>query len=275
MYILAVDDERAALESLMSELKSVFPEGEIQGERKPSEAILWAKQLRESGGTADFAFLDIQMGKISGLELARQLKEIFPSVRIIFCTAYSEYAFDAFGLYAKGYLLKPVHASDIVKVMNEMVTDWRSSPSSLARDIKICTFGNFEVFLDGEILTFEREKAKELLAFLVDRHGASVTTKQIACILWEDLPYDSSAKNMVTTIVASLKKTLKEAGIEDILVKTWNHLAIDIAKIKCDAYDYENFDSSAVNSFKGEYMANYSWAEFTTGKYARMKEDTK
>ena len=275
MYILAVDDERPALESLIGELKNVFPEAVIHGERKPSEAVIWAKKLYDGGSAPDFAFLDIQMGKMNGLELARQLKELFPEVKLIFCTAYSEYAFDAFGLYAKGYLLKPIHAADIVKVLNEMVTDWKSNPSPLARDIKICTFGNFEVFLDGEILTFEREKAKELLAFLVDRHGASVTTKQIASILWEDLPYDSSAKNMVTTIVASLKKTLKEAGIEDILIKTWNHLAIDINKIKCDAYDYENLNAAAVNSFKGEYMANYSWAEFTTGKYTRMKEETK
>lgn len=273
MYILAVDDERAALESLVSELKSVFPDEQIHADRKPSEAMVWAKQLCESGNSLDYAFLDIQLGTIGGLELARQLKELFPNVRLVFCTAYSEYALDAFGLYAKGYLLKPVHAEDIVKVLNEMVTDWKSAASPLARDIKICTFGNFEVFVNGELLTFEREKAKELLAFLVDRRGASVTTKQIACVLWEDMPYDSSTKNMVTTIVASLKKALKEAGIEDIIIKTWNHLAIDTTKIKCDAYDYEKFDAAAINSFRGEYMAQFSWAEFTTGKYARMIEE--
>ena len=78
---------------------------------------------------------------------------------------------------------------------------------------------------------------------------------------------------MVTTIVASLKKTLKEVGIEDILIKTWNHLAIDITKIKCDAYDYENLDAAAINSFRGEYMAQYSWAEFTTGKYTRINDE--
>ena len=273
MYILAVDDERAALESLENELKSVFPEEEIHGERKPSEAIIWAEELLKSGIALDYAFLDIQLGKANGLELARQLKEFFPNVRLIFCTAYSEYAFDAFGLYAKGYLLKPIIASDIVKMLNEMVYDWKSNPSSMARDIRICTFGYFEVFLDGEILTFEREKAKELLAFLVDRRGASVTTKEIACVLWEDMPYDSSTKNMVTTIVASLKKTLKEAGIEDIIIKTWNHLAIDTTKIKCDAYDYEKLDAAAINSFRGEYMAQFSWAEFTNGKYTKIVDE--
>ena len=40
---------------------------------------------------------------------------------------------------------------------------------------------------------------------------------------------------------------------------------------KSDAYDYEEWDAVAVNSFHGEYMLNYSWAEFTTGMSSQMK----
>ena len=80
-------------------------------------------------------------------------------------------------------------------------------------------------------------------------------------------------KNRTTTTVTSLKNSLKVAGAEDILIKTWNHLALDITKIKCDAYDYEKWDAVAVNSFHGEYMTNYSWAEFTTGKYVKMEAE--
>ena len=268
MYILAVDDERPALESLANELKTVFPDDTIHSERKPSAAMEWVKALNISGEQLSYAFLDIQMSGMSGLELARQLKEQFPKLTLIFCTAYSEYAFDAFGVFAKGYLLKPVRAEDIRRVVNEIETGWRAEPSPSANEVRVQTFGNFEVFVNGKMLTFEREKSKELLAFLVDRHGASVTTKQIAAILWEDVPYDVNVKNMTTTIVASLRKTLNSAGIGDILIKSWNHIAIDVSKIKCDAYDYENMNVPAINSFHGEYMANYSWAEFTTGKYA-------
>ena len=78
---------------------------------------------------------------------------------------------------------------------------------------------------------------------------------------------------MTTTIVASLRSTLKSVGIEDVIIKTWNHLAVDVSKIKCDSYDYEKWDAVAVNSFRGEYMSNYSWAEFSTGKYVLMKQE--
>lgn len=59
---------------------------------------------------------------------------------------------------------------------------------------------------------------------------------------------------------------------ENILIKTWNNLALDVNKVKCDAYDFEKGDLVAINSFRGEYMANYSWAEFTTGHYTMLRE---
>lgn len=272
MYILALDDERHALKSIAQQLEQVFPDADIQEETKASSAIAWAKALAENGKNVSYAFLDIQMRGINGLEVARQLKIMHPGVILFFCTAYSEYAFDAFGLYAKGYLLKPVQAKDIENVLDEMVTNWRLDSSVQPHNIRIQTFGYFSIYVNECMLSFEREKAKELLAYLVDRHGTSVTTKQIASVLWEDEPYDRKLKNKVTTIISSLRSTLREVGVENILIKTWNNLALDVNKVKCDAYDFEKGDLVAINSFRGEYMANYSWAEFTTGHYTMLRE---
>lgn len=270
MYILAVDDERLALEALKNELGELFPKGNILALQKPVSALEEVRRLADEGEKLQYAFLDIEMQGISGLELAREIKKIFPDAMLFFCTAYSEYAYDAYGLYAKGYLLKPILAKDIKRVLDEMVVDWQAAAMEQEELVKMQTFGHFEAFVDGKPLKFEREKAKELLAYLVDRHGASVTTEQIALTLWEDEAYDRKVKNRVTSVVSSLRATLKAVGAEEILIKTWNHLAIDTSKIKCDAYDYEKRDVVAVNSFRGEYMSNYSWAEFTTGKYAQM-----
>ena len=272
MYILALDDERYALDSIAQELEQVFPDAEIQEETKASSAIAWAKALAENGKKLSYAFLDIQMRGTNGLEVARQLKILHPGVTLFFCTAYSEYAIDAFGLYAKGYLLKPVQAKDIECVLDEMVTNWRQDVNVQPQNIRIQTFGYFSIFVNESMVTFEREKAKELLAYLVDRHGTSVTTEQIASILWENEPYDRKLKNKVTTIISSLRSTLREVGAENILIKTWNNLALDVNKVKCDAYDFEKGDLVAINSFRGEYMANYSWAEFTTGHYTMISE---
>lgn len=271
MYILALDDEQYALDSLVEQLKIVFPEAVIEEAARASSALAYAQELADRGEELSYAFLDIQLRGANGLEVAAKLKTLHPRVVLFFCTAHSEYAFDAFGLCAKGYLLKPIRAEEIERVLDEMVLSWRESPSLLPKDIRIQTFGNFGVFVDNTLLTFEREKAKELMAYLVDRHGAPVTTAQIATVLWED-SYDRKLKNKTTAIISSLRSTLKAAGIDSILIKTWNNLALDVSKIKCDAYDFEKGDLYAINSFRGEYMANYSWAEFTTGYYVMLNE---
>ena len=272
MYILALDDERYALDAMAQELEKVFPGATIQEETKASSAIAWAKELAEKGEKLAYAFCDIQMRGTNGIEVARQLKLIHPKVILFFCTAYSEYAFDAFGLHAKGYLLKPVSAQEIETILDEMVADWRTQIMPLERDLKIQTFGHFEVFLDGVPLSFEREKAKELLAYLVDRRGSSVTTEQIAMILWEEECYDRKLKNKTTAVISALRSSLAKVNLDDILIKTWNHLALDTRKVKCDAYDFEKGDMVAINSYHGEYMVNYSWAEFTNARYFMMDE---
>jgi two-component SAPR family response regulator len=259
------------LASLAEKLKLVFPDAFLQKETQASSALSWAESLAQQGEELSYAFLDIQLRGMNGIEVARNLKALHPKVVLFFCTAYSEYAFDAFGLCAKGYLLKPILAKDIERVLDEMVDDWRASPNPLPKNVRVQTFGNFGVFVDDTLLSFEREKAKELLAYLVDRHGAPVTTAQIATVLWE-APYDRKLKNKTTAIISSLRNTLRSAGIESLLIKSWNNLALDVSQIKCDAYDFEKGDLLAINSFRGEYMVNYSWAEFTTGHYVTLNE---
>jgi two-component SAPR family response regulator len=263
------------LKELTTELGHVFPDDEIQGFQAPMDAEHWATELAREGKKLSYAFMDIRMRGMNGIELARRLKLLHPGTVLIFCTAYTEYAFDAMGMYAKGYLMKPVSAENIVRTLDEMVYDWRKSQEDQQQHFWVKTFGNFEVFVDGKPLIFEREKAKEMLAYLVDRSGASVTTEQLAVVLWEDRVYDRTLKNYVSTVLGSLKKTLRQVGKEDILIKTRNHLSVNPEKIKCDAYDYERGIISAVNSFRGEYMVNYSWAEFKTGTYVTMERDRK
>ena len=275
MYVLAVEDEPIMLKELTAELSQVFPNAEIRAFQEPQAAQQWAAELAQGEKALSYAFLDIRMRGMNGLELAGRLKMLHPDMVLIFCTAHSEYAFDAMGLYAKGYLLKPISADAIVRTLDEMVYEWRKGLNEKESSFWFKTFGNFEVFVDGQPLQFEREKAKEMLAYLVDRGGASVTTEQLAVILWEDRAYDTTLKNYVSTVLGSLKKTLKKIGREDILVKSRNHLSVNPDKIKCDAYDYENGVMSAVNSFRGEYMVNYSWAEFKTGTYVAMEQRRK
>ncbi|MCI5614070.1 MAG: response regulator [Agathobacter sp.] len=259
MNILAVDDESLLLWQLTKELEKIFDRGDIHSCEEGDEALAYVEESASSGNPVQLAFLDIKLRGTTGIDVAREIKRISPDTRVIFCTAYSEYAMDAFGVYAIGYLLKPVNAEMIKKVLAN--ANFSLQGDTKQKRIKVQTFGNFEVFVDGKQLFFEREKAKELFAYLVDRRGASVTNTEIALILWED---DTKVRN-VGTIMSSLRKTLKDAGLQEVLVKARNHTAIDPSLIQCDLYDFYQGDPVAMNSYQGEYMINYSWAELTNG----------
>ena len=223
---------------------------------------------------ADVIITDIKMPNIDGVELAKIVKNIYPKTKIFFCTAYSEYSLAAWNMKVKGYILKPISAQKIEEVLQEMIGDWKTSVDD-NKLVTVKTFGDFEVFVNDCPIEFQRSKAKELLAYLVDRKGSSVTTERIAAILFEEKNYDRNVKNMTTTIISSLRKTLKKYGIEDILIKSWNQIAINVDKIKCDAYDFEKFDLIAINSYEGDYMYGYSWAEFSTPKYDKILKEFK
>ncbi len=99
---LVVDDEEPARDR-MRQLLAAVPDTEIIGEAaNGEEAISKIAELRP-----DLVLLDIQMPGASGLEVAASLPR--PRPKIIFCTAFDQYAVDAFELNAVDYLLKPVN----------------------------------------------------------------------------------------------------------------------------------------------------------------------
>lgn len=258
MNILAVDDEPLMLHVLTELLQNIFPEPNRVWSFDEVEDVFEAEELWRD--PPQYAFLDIKLRGMLGIDLAKRVKERSPATRILFCTAYSDYAMEAFKVHAVGYLLKPLNEQklrDAIKQVEQMLAQ---PPQPTAR-LRVQTFGHFEAFANGRPLAWEREKARELLAFLVDRRGASVSNAEIALVLWED---DSKTRN-VPTILSSLRKTLHDAGAGDVLIHSRNRTAVDTSKFDCDLYDYLAGDVQAINAYKGEYMSNYSWGEFTNG----------
>lgn len=272
MNVVAVDDEKLALDSLVRVLGNVFENLNLWGFRKSKDALEKAKLLVEDGERLDYAFLDIEIRGMDGIELAKRLKEICPTVRILFISAYNQYACEAFQLHAKGYILKPATEELIIEALDSMEVEWRARQHEHnSKSIFVHTFGNFDVYTQNEPVTFERSKSKELFAYLVDRKGAGSSTAEISAILWEDEIDKKKMKNATQTVIHSMIQSLKDRNIGDVIVKKWNYLAVDITKIECDYYKFLEGDAVAINSYMGEYMTNYSWAEMTTASLMEHK----
>ena len=255
MKVLALDDERNALEMMMQTLQEVAPDIDIHGFRDPEEAIAWA----EDNAPVDVAFLDIQMRGITGLTVAKHLKKSNPKINLVFTTGYSEYAVDACNMQSSGYLLKPVSTDKVKHALDNLLYPVEEShPNTYVR-----TFGSFEVFVNDEIVHFSRSKAKEMLAYLVDRRGSSVSRKDIFAVLFGDEAYDHGKQAYLTNIIRDLQSSLAAAGIEKMLVRKYNTYAVNPKLFTCDLYEYDKGEVTAINAFHGEYMIQYSWSEDT------------
>ena len=258
MKILLADDERLALEALRRTVAEAVPDAELACFSMPGQVLEYMQE-----NMADIALLDIEMGSTSGLLLAKMLKDANPDIRIIFVTGYDKYALEAFEIHASGYLMKPAR---LESVRRELTFAYESLPDGKKGNrVRVQTFGGFDIFVDEKLLQFRRSKSKELLAYLVDRRGVSITTREACAVLWEDALYDTSRKNYFQIVFMELRSTLRQAGIEYILKKSRNSLAVDPAAFSCDSYDFLNGDIRAVNRYRRDYMICYSWAEFSMG----------
>lgn len=255
MEIIAVDDERLALEYLVRVLCEAQPDSHVYSFTDPQDALNFIRNTQ-----IDVAFLDVEMFGINGIAFAKQFKDIQPQINIIFVTGYSEYAVDAFQMHASGYLLKPISVESVQNELNNLRVVPEQKQGLVAQ-----TFGNFEVFYNNMPVKFNRAKSKELLAYLIDRKGAGCTTAELCAVLWENKDYNLSLQKQFQTVVSDLKKTLQKIGARDVLLKRRNFICVDTEKIDCDYYRFLKGDVAAINSYMGEYMTNYSWAELTTG----------
>lgn len=260
MKIIAVDDEQKALNSVLRVLREVEPETDVVSFTDSQEAFTYLSDNR-----VDIALLDIKMGGLTGVELAEKCKSLCPTVNIIFITGYSQYTMDALRLHVSGYLMKPIRADDLRTELSNL-----RHPLPDKR-IRIQTFGNFEVFVDGKPLKVPLRKCKECLAYLVDRRGAGISYAQLSAVLWEEQPIGRQAQKNTHKIIAALRQSLKEVGAEELLIRSRMEIAIDTGQVDCDYFKAIGGEREWLNSFTGEYMSNYSWGEFTLGELLEIK----
>ena len=250
MIAIAVDDEALMLRALVRAI-SVSPD--ITGVFKfsdPEKALDFVKD-----NSVNVAFLDINMRGMGGLALAEKIISLRPDCKIVFCTGYEEYAIPAFKLHASGYLMKPISAEDVQGEIDNI-----KGVRQKEKLLKVKCFGHFDVYAKDEALEFKRSKTKELFAFLVDRHGASMTAKQICAVLFPDDTDDEKNVAYIRQLILDLKNALKTVGAERVLCHETPYYRINTDLLKCD---YISHLETGKPEFHGEYMTQYSWAEET------------
>ena len=235
MRIIIADDEPLMLKDLERVVRSVRPNDEIHTFSDGMELMQFAME-----NPCEVAFLDIRMGDIDGVTLAKELKDITPRINIIFVTAYDDHFRDAMEMHASAYILKPAKKEAVERELQDLRYEVDNKKDV---SLYVTCFGGFDVKAkDGTLVKFERSKSKE--AF------------------FEDEEFDDKKQVYIQKIISAMMKTLRKVGAEDVVNKGFNSMSVNVNKVDCDYYRFLDLNKDREELYANDYMIQYPWAEY-------------
>ena len=118
-------------------------------------------------------------------------------------------------------------------------------------------FGSFSLSVNGKAVNIRSAKAKELLALLIERRGAFVSSREAIAMLWECEP-DQTTRARYRKTASRLVSELKRNGIEYIVESDRGARRVVPECLECDYYDYRD----GLRAPSGALLPEYSWSEF-------------
>lgn len=254
MTIIAVDDNRDDLDLISDLIYDSNPDAEIIEFEDPLQALAKAREQE-----IDVAFISDGMSDLSAVDLGRYLKEINPAVNIIFVATDKSNGYDAMSIHSSGYILKPANADAVDDELEDLrYPEFRKE----YKRVFARTFGNFELFVDGQPVAFKYQKTKEIVAVLVNNRGAQTTNGEIIACLWEDDGDPEKKISYLSNLRQDLQNTFTKLKLDGIIVKQRGSMAIACDRIECDLFDWLEKKKASSYIYTGDYMNQYSWPEF-------------
>lgn len=252
MNIICVDDEALALQNFVLILQYILPQQRVHTFAKGEQALEFAQNEK-----VDIAFLDINMHP-TGIEMGKALKKINPDIKLVFITAYNNYAFEAYQLEVVDYLLKPYDKGQLRKSLIKLGV---IEDQDKDKKIYFRTMPNFGLFINGERVLVRGSRIREVLAYLVSVEGREVSNRELLGNLWSNQEVDDSALVLVRMTLKHLREKLKEFGIEDILIIEYGVYCLDTRRFSSDLQELRNGNPNVIKAYDGRFLDEYSWAE--------------
>ncbi len=266
MNILIVDQDPETLSQLAQILRKLLPQADICAYLHAEDYYAIAHK-----NSFELAFLAYPLHGWEPFSLEADLHKRYPLCNIILITQEVLLPSSVLNIYPSGALCKPFTSEAIQKELSHLRYPISDNAPFFGK-LQVQTFGNFLVFDNsGNVLHFSLTRSKEILAFLIDQCGFSVTTRDIAAEIFEQSTPDTRLSKNISKYVSSLIRDLEKAGHPDVVIKQNRSLEINKNGVDCDLYRVLNGDPDAFAAYHGEYLIDYSWAEHSDSAY-RLRE---
>lgn len=255
MKTILISEESSVIEGFLHEARYVEELEFLRSFQEEQEAYELVSRQE-----VDLAVIDLDMEGADGAEIGRKLKKKNPDIQLIYLTKEERSLMNLLPLHPVAVMELPFREGEIRYVVESAyLLSKRKRKRIYAR-----TFGHFDIFVDGKPIMFKSAKAKEFLAFLIDRRGGTVTTDQMINVLWEDRPNDESTQNLCCKLVKTLQRELKAVDAEEMLVVSRGSRSVNVESFQCDMYELLDGNQKAKAQYMGNYLLDYSWSESQT-----------
>ena len=199
--ILCVSDNQNLIKQMGSVVKEILPSSDVYKESK-----ITVKDVKKYKPQIILLSSNIDNFNVAKEINAEEIKTI-----VIFVGAEKIDAYDAIKAHAKGFILEPLTKENFKEeIISLNLFDKK-------KRIEVKTFGNFDILLDGQSLKFTRSKSKELIAYLIDKKGTSVSSSELIVNLWEEHDVDRTTRSMLHNLIADIRQVLTKHDILDII----------------------------------------------------------
>lgn len=232
MTTLIVDDEKNARLALRGIIEENFPELEIIAESNDIPSAVKAINKHQP----QLVFLDISMPGYSGLELFKFFDEDEITFQVIFVTAHSEYAINAFELSAVDYILKPIQISALQRAIQKLNDKKPETIQALQHNLSVdapkkvaLQTGEGIVFLAFDDIIYLKADGS-YTHFITDSHSKITVSKRLAD--FERLELMGSFMRIHRSQIINynrIKKILKQDG-GSVIMDNGDQLSISASK---------------------------------------------
>lgn len=270
---IIIDDERHAIREIEFFLKDYSEIEIVASYTNPLEAI---NELEEKN--AQVVFLDINMPQLLGIDVGSKILDINPEIKIIFVTAYDQYALEAFELNALDYILKPIQHTRFDKTMQRVLNGMEEKNPLQNKKLLIKCFGALKIGWENEEpIKWRTDKTKELFAYLLMNAGIELSKDRIIDTLWRDIDVERATKQLHNGIYY-IRKTIEEYGIDRELVNISGNYCLKLGIVNFDKFAWDELKSRPVTDrtfqeveeiYTGDYLqdVDWNWSDSDRDKY--------
>lgn len=270
MKVIVVDDEKLAIETLEVMFKRIGGIEVVGAYQNPKKFLTDIINLE-----ADVIFLDIEMGSLSGIQVAQKLIAQNIRIPIVFVTAYDQFAVHAFEVRAIDYLMKPIQKHRLEETLQRVYDkqEHLHKAPRVAGQLTAQMMDSFKLYDQyGDEVKWRTRKVKELFVYLWQHYPESVHRSKIMVDLWRE-QLEDRATTLMHTSLYQLRKTIKDMNLKNP-VSLVNEQYVLNFKINSDVEEIEKIISSnslephtiknLIDLYKGDYLEEemYDWALF-------------